>query len=97
MGVQLTSWAYTRRARQSGLLPSIGSVGNCFDNAVIESFWARLQVEVLNRKRWQTRIELAIGIFEYLEIFHNRQCRRSAIGILTPTDNETLRIRQSVT
>jgi transposase InsO family protein len=53
-GVQFMSWAFTRRARQSGLLPSMGSVGDCFDNAVIESFWARLQVEVLNRKRWRT-------------------------------------------
>ena len=95
-GVQFTSWAFTRRARQSGLLPSMGSVGDCFDNAVIESFWARLQVEVLNRKRWRTRVELANAIFEYLEIFHNRQRRHSAIGMLTPIEYETLQTRQSV-
>lgn len=51
-GTQFTAWAFTHRARQSGLLPSMGSVGDCFDNAVIESFWGRMQTELLNRKRW---------------------------------------------
>lgn len=58
---------------KSGLQPSMGSVGDCFDNAVMESFWSRMQVELLDRKRWSTRVELANAIFEYLEIFHNRQ------------------------
>ena len=88
-GTQFTSWACTNRAIDSGLLPSMGSVGDCFDNAVIESFWSRMQVELLNRKRWYTRVELATAIFEYLEIFHNRQRRHSALGMLTPTDFET--------
>lgn len=61
----------------------MGSVGDCFDNAVIESFWGRMQTELLNRRRWRTRVELANAMFEYLEIFHNRQRRRSSIGILT--------------
>jgi putative transposase len=64
-GTQLTSWAFTRRAIDSGLVPSMGSLGDCFDNAVIESFWSRMQVELLDRKRWRTRIELANAIFEY--------------------------------
>lgn len=51
----------------------MGSVGDCFDNAVVEAFWARMQVELLNRRRWRTRVELANAIFEYLEIFHNRR------------------------
>lgn len=51
-GTQFTSWAFTRRAIESGLLPSMGSVGDCFDNAVIESFWSRMQVELLDRRRW---------------------------------------------
>lgn len=70
-GVQFTSWAFTQRAKASGLVPSMGSIGDCFDNAVIESFWGRMQTELLNRKRWKTRIELANAIFEYLETFHN--------------------------
>lgn len=89
-GTQFTSWAFTRRAIDSGLLPSMGSVGDCYDNAVIESFWSRMQVELLDRKRWRTRVELANAIFEYLEIFHNRQRRHSSLGMLTPTEYERL-------
>ena len=63
-------------------------VGDCFDNAMIESFWSRMQVELLDRKRWRTRVELANAIFEYLEIFHNRQRRHSALGMLTPIEFE---------
>jgi transposase InsO family protein len=74
-GTQFTSWAFTQRAIDSGLVPSMGSIGDCFDNAVIESFWSRMQVELLARARWRTRLELANAIFEYLEIFHNRQRR----------------------
>jgi len=68
----------------------MGSVGDCSDNAVIESFWGRMQTELLNRRRWKTRLELANAIFEYLEIFHNRQRRHSALGIRTPTEYEIL-------
>ncbi len=58
---QFTAWAFTHRARQPGLLPSMGSVGDCFDNAVIESFWGRMQPELLDRnssrihRRWRYR------------------------------------------
>lgn len=89
-GTQYTSWAFTRRAQESGLLPSMGSIGDCYDNAMIESFWARMQVELLNRKRWRTRVELANAIFEYLEIFHNRQRRHSALGMHTPIEYERI-------
>jgi hypothetical protein len=66
---------FTHRARETGLVHSMGSVGECFDNAVVESFWARMQVELLNRRRSRTRIKLANAIFEHLEVFHNRQRR----------------------
>jgi putative transposase len=89
-GVQFTSWAFTDRAKRSGLVPSMGSIGDCYDNAVIESFWGRMQTELLNRKRWKTRIELANAIFDYLEIFHNRQRRHSALGMRTPIEFELL-------
>jgi putative transposase len=87
-GTQFTSWAFTRRAVDSGVLPSMGSVGDCFDNALMESFWSRMQVELLDRKRWRTRVELANAIFEYLEIFHNRQRRHSSLSMLTPVEFE---------
>lgn len=88
-GVQFTSWAFTRRARESGLVPSMGSIGDCFDNAMVESFWSRMQVELLDRQRWRTRVELANAIFDYIEIFHNRQRRHSSLGMLTPIEFET--------
>jgi putative transposase len=87
-GTQFTSWTFTRRAIDSGLLPSMGSVGDCFDNAVIESFWSRMQVELLNRKRWKTRVELATAMFDYIEIFHNRQRRHSSLGMISPVEFE---------
>jgi transposase InsO family protein len=87
-GTQFASWAFTRRARDSGLVPSMGSVGDCYDNSVMESFWARMQVELLDRRRWRTRVELANAIFEYLEIFHNRQRRHTSLGMLTPIEYE---------
>jgi putative transposase len=87
-GVQFASWAFTRRAKDSGLVPSMGSVGDCYDNAMIEAFWSRMQVELLDRHRWRTRVELANAIFEYLEIFHNRQRRHSSLGMLTPIEYE---------
>jgi transposase InsO family protein len=68
----------------------MGSIGDCYDNAVIESFRSRMQVELLDRKRWNTRVDLANAIFEYLEIFHNRQRRHSALGMLTPVEFEAV-------
>ena len=87
-GTQFTSWAFTQRARYAALAVSMGSIGDCFDNAVIEAFGARMQVELLNRRRWRTRLELSNAIFEYLEVFHNRQRRHSSLGMLTPVKYE---------
>ena len=55
---------------------------------MIESLWSRMQVELLDRQSWRTRVELANAIFEYLEIFHNRQRRHRALGMLTPIEFE---------
>jgi transposase InsO family protein len=70
----------------------MGTIGDAFDNAVIESFWGRMQTELLDRRRWNTRVELANAIFEYLEIFHNRQRRHSALGWRTPVEFEKLHV-----
>lgn len=89
-GVQFTSWAFSKRVRDHGLAPSMGAVGSAYDNAMVESFWGRMQVELLNRKRWKTRIELASSIHDYIELFHNTRRRHSSLGMLTPTEYETL-------
>ena len=91
-GVQFGSWAFTSRARDSGLLASMGSIGDCYDNSMIESFWSRMQVELLDRKKWNTRLELANAMFHYLEIWHNRRRRHSQLGWLTPVEFERNRI-----
>jgi transposase InsO family protein len=90
-GVRFTSWAFTQRARDSGLVPSMGSVGDCYDNAMMESFWDQMQTELLNRRRWRSRIELANAIFEYLEVFHNPPAKtppRSACSAPSSTNSE---------
>jgi len=87
-GVQFTSWGFSERAVNYGLLPSMGTIGDCFDNAVIESFWSRVQVELLDRQSWKTRLQLSTAMFDYIEMFHNRQRRHSALGMLSPVEFE---------
>ena len=89
-GVQFTSWAFSEKVRAARIAPSIGAVGSPADNAMIESFWGRMQVELLNRKTWKTRIELATAIHDYIELWHNTRRRHSALKMLTPTEYETL-------
>jgi transposase InsO family protein len=95
-GVQFTSWTFTNRIRSAGLMPSFGSVGDALDNAMMESFWSSMQIELLNRKKWKTRIELANAIFEYIEIFHNRQRRHSQLGYRTPIEFELTYEKSSI-
>ena len=88
-GTRFTSWLFGAKIRSAGLPPSFGTVGDGLDNAMMESFWSSMQIELLNRKKWKTRVELANAIFEYIEIFHNRQRRHSALGYRTPIEHET--------
>jgi putative transposase len=87
-GVQFTSWAYSQRLRETGVAPSMGAVGTAADNAMMESFWGRMQVELLNRRRWKTRIELATAIHDDIELWHNVKRRHSALGWQTPSEVE---------
>ena len=67
----------------------MGSVGDAFDNAVAESFFGTLQLELLDRRQWSSREELASAIFEWIECFYNPQRRHSYCGMLSPIDYET--------
>lgn len=78
------------KIRSAGLMPSFGSVGDGLDNAMTQSFWSSMQIELLNRQKWKTRIELSTAIVEYIEIFHNRQRRHSSLGYRTPIEYELL-------
>ena len=87
-GAQFTSWVFGEKIRSAGLLPSFGTVGDGYDNAIMESFWSSMQIELLNRRRWKTRVELSTAMFEYIEVFYNRQRRHSALGYVSPIQYE---------
>ena len=89
-GSQYTSWAFGQRLRAAGLLASMGTVGDCYDNAMMESFWGTMQLELLDSKAWQTREELANAIFEWIECWYNPNRRHSSIGMHSPVTFETL-------
>jgi putative transposase len=87
-GSQYTSWAFGQRLRAVGLLASMGTVGDCYDNAMMESFWGTIQLELLDSKSWSTRAELANAVFEWIECWYNPKRRHSSIGMLSPMDYE---------
>jgi putative transposase len=89
-GSQYTSWAFGQRLRHAGLLASMGTVGDCFDNAMMESFWGTMQLELLDSKIWKSRDELATAIFEWIECWYNPKRRHSRIGMHSPATYETL-------
>lgn len=90
-GSHYTSWAFGRRLRMAGLLGSMGTVGDALDNAMAESFFGSLQLELLDRRHWSTRKELALAIFDYLEAFYNRKRRHSSLSCLSPVEFEARR------
>jgi putative transposase len=94
-GSQYTAWTFSQRVRSTGLAHSLGSIGDAFDNAVVETFWARMQTELLNTRKWKTRIELSTAIFDWNEAFYNRTRRHSSIGTLSPTAYEKLHTHET--
>jgi len=87
-GTQYTSIAFGRRCQEAGVRPSMGSVGDCYDNAMCESFFATLECELLDRRRFRRRGEARMAIFEFLEGFYNPHRRHSALGYLSPVNYE---------
>ena len=93
-GSQFTSWTFSQQVRSAGLVQSLGTVGDAYDNAVVESFWGRMQTELLNTRKWKTRVELSTAIFDWIEVFYNRQRRHSALGNIAPVEFERRRQQQ---
>jgi putative transposase len=87
-GTQYTSVAFGQRCRQAGVRPSMGSVGDCFDNALCESFFATLECELLERRRFKTQTQARLEVFEFLEGWYNPHRRHSALGYLSPVQFE---------
>jgi len=87
-GSQYASHEYQQLLARYGILSSMSRSGNCWDNAVAESFFATLKLELVYQTRWATRAEARSAVFEYIELFYNRQRRHSALGYLCPSEFE---------
>ena len=87
-GSQYTSVAFGKRCGEAGVRPSMGSVGDAYDNAMAESFFATLEREVLNRRPFKTQYEARMAVFEWLEGWYNPHRRHSSLGYLSPVTFE---------
>jgi transposase InsO family protein len=87
-GVQYAALAYQRLLAEAGFTASMSRVGNCWDNAVVESFFATLTKELLGDGVFETRAEASRTVFEFIEIWYNRQRRHSTLGYRTPVEFE---------
>jgi len=87
-GCQYTSYAFGKRCREAGVMPSMGSVGDAYDNAMAESFFASLEREVLNRRRFKSQAEAKMAIFEWIEGWYNPHRRHSSLGYRSPVNYE---------
>jgi len=85
-GTQYTSIAFGSRCHEAGVRPSMGSVGDCYDNAMCESFNATLECELLVRHRFKNPREAALAVFDYIEGFYNPRRRHTAIGNISPAE-----------
>lgn len=88
-GCQYTSYAFGKRCREAGVRPSMGSVGDAYDNALCESFFASLECELIDQRRFQSQAEARMAVFSYIEGWYNPSRRHSAIGYTSPIDYET--------
>ncbi len=91
-GVQYAATDYQTLLAVHGMTPSMSRKGNCYDNAVVESFFATLEWEVLEGADWYTHVQARTAIFEYIEVWYNRQRRHSALGYVSPAAYEAHRI-----
>jgi putative transposase len=87
-GCQYTSYAFGKRCREAGVMPSMGSVGDAYDNAMAESFFATLEREVLNRRRFKSQAEARMAVFEWIEGWYNPHRRHSSLGYRSPVNFE---------
>jgi putative transposase len=96
-GTQYTSIQFGARCREAGVRPSMGSVGDCFDNAMCESFFATLECELLARRRFKTQVEARMAVFEFIEGWYNPHRRHSALDYLSPVSYERSHNSQPLT
>jgi len=96
-GSQYVSLAFGQTARDAGIAISMGSRGDCYDNAVAESFFATLKKELVSRQSWPNKLSLRSALFEYIEVFYNRRRRHSTLGYLSPEEYEKINSTKAMT
>ncbi len=89
-GIQYASESFRKILKDHGFIQSMSRKGNCYDNAITETFFHTLKTELTSRTKYRTREEARRSIFEYIEIFYNRKRLHSAIGYYTPVEYEKL-------
>ena len=87
-GCQYTSLGFGQRCQSAGVRPSMGSVGDCYDNALCESFFATLECELIERSHFSSLQQARLAVFDFIEGFYNPRRRHSAIGYLSPINFE---------
>ena len=85
---QYTSIAFGLRCKEAGVRPSMGSVADCYDNAMCESFFATLECELLDRKALRTQAEARMAVFDFIEGWYNPRRRHSALDYMSPNEYE---------
>ena len=90
-GAQYTSVTFSRRCAEASVVPSMGSIGDAYDNALAEAFFATLETELLMRQTFATRKAARLALFDYIEAFYNSHRRHSALGYLSPAEFERQR------
>jgi putative transposase len=93
-GCQYTSYAFGKRCQEMNVMPSMGSVGDAYDNAMAESFFATLERELLNRRRFKTQAEAKMAVFEWIEGWYNPHRRHSSLGRISPVNFERRQLTQ---
>ena len=88
-GSQYTSVAFGARCKKMGVRPSMGTVGDAYDNAMAESFFATLECELIDRRSWQTKTEARLALFTYIEGWYNPRRRHSSLGHISPANFES--------
>ena len=94
-GVQYASLDYQALLALRQIVPSMSRRANCYDNAVVESFFATLEWELIERSDWHTRDEARLAVFEYIECWYNRKRRHSSLGYLSPMEYERKLLSQA--
>lgn len=87
---------FSQRLRDAGIVQSMGSKGDCFDNAMVESFYCSLKKDLIYRRSWPTKAEARTAIFEHIEVFYNRIRLHSSLGMLSPEQFENRSAAQTL-